>query len=105
MNAIEAHFARGGYLWSLENLERGRDVLERFVLDVRRGNCEYFASAAAVMLRMANVPARLVGGYRGGDYNRAGGYYSVRERQAHVWVEAWDRGAGCWVLLRSKSVV
>lgn len=97
MNAIEAHFARGSYLWTLENLVRGRDALERFVLDVRQGNCEYFASAAAVMLRMANVPARLVGGYRGGDYNRAGGYYSVRDRQAHVWVEAWDRSAGCWV--------
>ena len=97
MNAVEAHFMRGGYLWSLENLVRGPDALERFVLDVRRGNCEYFASAAAVMLRMANVPARLVGGYRGGDYNRAGGYNSVRDRQAHVWVEAWDRGAGCWV--------
>ena len=97
MNVIEAHFAHGSYLWSLENLVRGRDALERFVVDVKRGNCEYFASAAAVMLRMANVPARLVGGYRGGDYNRAGGYYSVRDRQAHVWVEAWDRGAGCWV--------
>lgn len=97
MNVIEDHFIRGGYLWSLENLVRGRDALERFVFDVRRGNCEYFASAAAVMLRMANVPARLVGGYRGGDYNRAGGYYSVRDRQAHVWVEAWDRSAGCWV--------
>ena len=99
MDAIEAYFKRGDYLWSLGKLVRGEDALERFVLDVKRGNCEYFASAAGVMLRMANVPARLVGGYRGGFYNRAGGFYSVRDRQAHVWVEAWDRDAGCWVRL------
>ena len=99
MDAIEAYFKRGDYLWSLANLARGADALERFVLDVKRGNCEYFASAAGVMLRMANVPARVVGGYRGGFYNRAGGYYSVRDRQAHVWVEAWDRDAGRWVRL------
>ncbi len=97
MDAIERHFKSGGYLWTLGNLVRGEDALERFVLDVRRGNCEYFASAAGVMLRMANVPARVIGGYRGGHYNRSGGYYSVRDRQAHVWVEAWDRTAGCWV--------
>ena len=99
MNAIEAHFKRGDYLWSLGNLARGQDSLERFVLDVRQGNCEYFASAAGVMLRMANVPSRLVGGYRGGHYNRSGGYYSVQDQQAHVWVEAWDRDAERWLRL------
>lgn len=97
MDAIASHFRGGGYLWSLEGLVLGEDALERFVLDVRRGNCEYFASAAGVMLRMAGVPARLVAGYRGGHYNRSGGYYAVRERQAHVWVEAWDRDARTWV--------
>jgi hypothetical protein len=47
------------------------------------------------MLREAGVPARLVGGYYGGDYNPLGGYYAVGERAAHVWVEYLD-DAGYW---------
>ena len=85
------------FTYSLYALPYGRDALERFIFEYRRGNCEYFASAMGVMLRMAGIPARLVTGYFGGTYNRAGGYYIVLERNAHVWVEAWDDAAGVWV--------
>jgi len=66
-----------------------------FLFETRRGYCEYFASSYALLLRLAGVPARLVGGYLGGDYNAVGGYYLVSEEMAHVWVEAL-RDDGRW---------
>ena len=99
MDAVASHLLGGEYRWTLRGLPEGPDALEDFLLSYRQGNCEYFASAAGVLLRMAGVPSRLVGGYKGGDYNGAGGYYAVRDHLAHVWVEAWDREDGTWVRL------
>lgn len=63
------------------------DPLEHFVVQRRRGHCEYFASALVMMLRSQNIPCRLVIGYKGGDWNALGGYYLVRQKHAHAWVE------------------
>lgn len=79
----------GGYRYSLKNLPVSKEPLEDFLFSFRYGNCEYFASAMAVMLRSAGIPARLVGGYRGGYYNEVGKYYVIPQRNAHVWVEAY----------------
>jgi hypothetical protein len=67
-----------------------------FLTVKKRGNCEFFASSCALLLRLAGIPARLVGGYLGGEYNELGGYYVVTEDRAHVWVEAYLEGKG-WV--------
>jgi hypothetical protein len=67
-----------------------------FLTVKKRGNCEFFASSCALFLRLAGIPARLVGGYLGGEYNELGGYYVVTEDRAHVWVEAYLEGEG-WV--------
>ena len=84
------NFLRNGvYRYSLENLPLSDNPLEDFLFNHKYGNCEYFASAMAVMLRMAGVPSRVVGGYRGGYYNDAGEYYLVPQKNAHVWVEAY----------------
>lgn len=79
----------GAYHYSLENLPLSGNPLEDFLFNHKYGNCEYFASAMAVMLRMAGIPSRVVGGYRGGYYNEAGEYYLVPQKNAHVWVEAY----------------
>lgn len=83
------------YRYALADLPRD---LESFLFENRKGNCEYFASALAVLLRLGGVPSRLVGGYRGGYYNEAGGYYLVLQKHAHVWTEAYLPGSG-WVRL------
>ena len=80
----------------MSGLPVGESALEEFLFDKRQGHCEFFASSFAILLRSAGVPARLVGGYVGGDYNELGGYYLVTERMAHVWVEAYLAGTG-WV--------
>ncbi len=95
--AILNFLSRGNYKYSLQNLPVSKTPLEDFLFKYKYGNCEYFASAMAVMLRAAGIPARLVGGYRGGYYNDMGKYYLVPQKNAHVWVEAYtDKG---WIRL------
>jgi len=65
------------------------DPVAGFLFQARRGNCEYFAAALAVMLRTIGIPARLVNGFVAGDYNRVGGDFIVRGRDAHSWVEVY----------------
>jgi protein-glutamine gamma-glutamyltransferase len=69
-------------------------VILRFLLQGKKGHCEYFATAMVLLARSAGIPARVVAGYRVVETNAVGGYDVVRERNAHAWVEAWVDGAG-----------
>lgn len=71
-----------------------KDPLAYFLFVRKQGHCEYFASAMAVMLRTLGIPARVVNGFRNGEYNDVTGEYIVRGRDAHSWVEAYIPGAG-----------
>ena len=83
----------GGFAYSLVQPDtRGRDPLEVFLFDARRGHCEYFSTAMAVLLRAVDVPTRNVTGFFGGRYNDYGGYYALRQGDAHSWVEAYLDG-------------
>ena len=73
------------------------DPLEAFLVDLKEGHCEYFATAMALMLRTLGLPTRIVNGFAGAEYNPAGGYWLVRQRDAHSWVEVWFPESG-WVL-------
>lgn len=65
------------------------DPIADFLLNKRKGHCEYFASAFAMLLRSMNIPTRIVIGFRPSDYNELGGYFQVQQKHAHVWVEAF----------------
>jgi hypothetical protein len=78
----------------MSGLPTGERALDQFLFESKEGNCEFFASSFALILRAAGVPARLVGGYLGGEYNQLGGYYLVSEGMAHVWVEVYLDGQG-----------
>ena len=73
--------------------------LDHFLFESRRGHCEFFSTAMAIMLRDLGIPSRNVTGFVGGTYNRFGNYYAVREGDAHSWVEGYiDDGAHpAWV--------
>ena len=73
-----------------------RDPLANFLFERKQGHCEYFASAMTVMLRTLRIPARLVTGFRTGEFNDLTGQYVVRASNAHAWVEAYFPGYG-WV--------
>ncbi len=74
----------------------GRQSLDAFLFESKAANCEYFATAMALMLRTQNVPARLVIGYLTTDWKSVEGYYDVRNSDGHAWVEALIPGRG-WV--------
>ncbi|WP_456395487.1 transglutaminase family protein [Desulfurobacterium sp.] len=82
-------FFRRNFSYTLDNLPSS---VENFLFKDHRGSCEYFASAAAIIFRLKGIPARLVGGFYGGEYNPYGGYYIVKDKNAHVWVEYYEDG-------------
>lgn len=94
LQLVEELFSSGGFQYSRQGLPTGPDALYRFFFETKQGHCEFYASAAALLLRLAGVPSRLVGGYLGGEYNEIGGYYLVTEDRAHVWVEVYLEGKG-----------
>ncbi|MBJ6726762.1 transglutaminase family protein [Geomesophilobacter sediminis] len=94
--AVRSFFRSRRLSYTTHDLPVGKDALDSFLYVKRHGNCEYFASACALLLRLGGVPARLVGGYHGGIYSDMGGYYLITEDTAHVWVEAFVDGKG-WV--------
>ena len=82
-----------GYTLELPKTEP-QDPLAFFLFHRRKGHCEYFASAMAVMLRTVGIPSRVVTGFQSGVYNPISGSQLIRSSDAHSWVEAWlpDRG-------------
>jgi protein-glutamine gamma-glutamyltransferase len=70
------------------------DPLANFLFDRKRGHCEYFASAMAVMLRTLRIPSRVVNGFRTGEFNDLTANYVVRASNAHSWVEVYFPGYG-----------
>lgn len=81
--------------YSLTDLPVGQNQLEKFLFVKKKGNCEYFATTMALILRINGVPSRVVGGYRTSTYNQLGKYYLVKQKDAHMWVEAYIDGQ--WV--------
>ncbi len=93
---IQRHL-RQEFEYSLETPKPGvRDPLANFLFVTKRGYCEYFASAMAVMLRTVGIPSRVATGFQSGYFNDVSGLYVIRASDAHAWVEAWFEGRG-WV--------
>ncbi len=82
----------------------GAQAVDEFLFETREGFCEHYASAMTVLLRAAGLPARVVLGYQGGELNALGGYYIVRQTDAHAWTEAWIEDQG-WVRVDAVAAV
>ncbi len=94
--ALEQHL-RTAYGYSLAvRPSADRPPLEDFLFYTKSGYCEYSATAMAILLRLVGIPSRLVSGFLRGEWNEYGGYYVVRQSDAHTWVEAYFPGEG-WV--------
>lgn len=94
--AVESYL-QNNFGYTLEQKAGGRQPLADFLLNVREGHCEYFASAMAIMLRTQGVATRVVNGFHGGDYNDAAGLTVVRQSHAHAWVEVYFPGHDAWI--------
>lgn len=93
--SVAEYWKKGGFSYTMRP---GRiPDLAQFLMEAKKGFCEHFAAASATLLRMGGVPTRVVVGYRGGEWNPWLRTITVRDMQAHAWVEAWDGGARRWV--------
>jgi transglutaminase-like putative cysteine protease len=90
---IERHL--GGFAYSLYRehpVPKGETALGDFMTRTRSGHCEYFASAATLLLRAAGIPARYATGYAAMERSALEDAYVVRSRHAHAWTRAWVGG-------------
>ncbi len=82
----------------------GENGVDQFLFQTKRGFCEHYAAAFVVLMRHAGIPARVVGGYQGGERNPIDGYLVVRQSDAHAWTEVWLEGRG-WVRVDPTAAV
>lgn len=94
VNAVLAHLSNG-FSYSLSPLAgTSNDPLARFLFEAKRGHCELYAGALAVLLRIGGVKTRVATGYYGGKWNGLGGYLAFTQQDAHAWVEVFYEGEG-----------
>lgn len=96
LDRVVSYLSESRLTYTLKPPLLGRDAVDEFLFETRRGFCEHFASAFTVLLRGAGVPARVVAGYQGGEVNPIDGNLVVRQSDAHAWAEVWLGGRG-WV--------
>ena len=92
------------FVYTLTPPQLGSDGIDEFLFTTRRGFCEHYASAFTFLMRAAGIPARVVTGYQGGEFNRVGNYLIVRQSDAHAWSEVWLEGQG-WVRVDPTAAV
>ena len=97
-------FRGNGLEYTFEPEPTGLEAVDSVLFDTKRGFCGHFASAYATMMRAVGVPARVVTGYLGGEWNPVGSYLIVRQSDAHAWTEIWLDGVG-WTRVDPTSVV
>jgi transglutaminase-like putative cysteine protease len=104
VSAVLEFLRTGGFVYSLEPERLGADEIDDFLFRTRTGFCGHYASAFVVLMRAAGVPARIVTGYLGAEWNPIGGYLVVRQSDAHAWAEVWldERG---WIRVDPTAVV
>lgn len=98
------HFRGEDFYYTRQPPPLGREAVDDFLFGSRRGFCEHYAAAFTTLMRAAGLPARVVTGYQGGEYNPVGDYLVVRQSNAHAWSEVWLEDAG-WLRVDPTRVV
>ncbi|MGM0593768.1 MAG: transglutaminase TgpA family protein [Pseudomonadota bacterium] len=88
------YFREQPFYYSQQPPRLGSDPVDGFLFDSRRGFCEHYATAYVTLMRAADIPARVVTGYQGGELNELGNYLVIRQSNAHAWAEVWLEGEG-----------
>src|ERR1700733_5571549 len=94
VRAVINFLRTGGFQYSLTPPKLEFDSVDDFLFHTREGFCGHYASAFVALMRAGGVPARVVTGYQGGEWNPIGGYFVVRQSDAHAWAEVWIDGRG-----------
>jgi len=104
VNRVLSYFADEKFAYTLQPPKLGDDDIDEFLFDSQRGFCEHYAGSFVFMMRAAGVPARVVLGYQGGEYNARANYIAVHQFDAHSWAEVWYEGRG-WVRVDPTQMV
>ena len=104
VNRVLIYFADEKFAYTLQPPKLGDDDIDEFLFDSQRGFCEHYAGSFVFMMRAAGVPARVVLGYQGGEYNALANYIAVHQFDAHSWAEVWYEGRG-WVRVDPTRMV
>ena len=104
VRAILDMFSRQAFYYTLTPPKLSDDSVDEFLFETKRGFCGHYASAFAMLMRAAGIPARVVTGYQGGTFNRFANYWIVRQSDAHAWDEIWIDGHG-WLRIDPTSVI
>ena len=104
IDAVLTMFREQEYFYTLRPPTLGDDTVDEFLFGTRRGFCEHYAGSFALLMRAAGIPARVVTGYQGGEYNNVGNYLIVRQSDAHAWTEVWLENRG-WVRIDPTAAV
>ena len=105
LRAVLERFTLEPYTYTLNPPAlRGSHPVDEFLFGTRRGFCEHFASAFAVLMRAGGIPARIVTGYQGGELNPLNNRMTVRQSDAHAWTEIWSPKEG-WMRVDPTAAV
>jgi transglutaminase-like putative cysteine protease len=104
VRAALAHFSQQNFRYTLQPPPLGLHSVDEFLFETRQGFCEHYASSFVFLMRAAQIPARVVTGYQGGEFNALGNYYIVRQSDAHAWAEVWLEGQG-WVRIDPTAAI
>lgn len=105
VNGVLAWYRSQPFSYTLEPKRiSGPDFVDQFLFDTQSGFCEHYAYSFVALMRLAGIPARIVGGYMGGELNPLNNTIVVRELDAHAWAEVWIEGRG-WVRVDPTGVV
>jgi transglutaminase-like putative cysteine protease len=101
---VLANIRQQNYHYTLKPPPLNNGSLDEFYFDTRSGFCMHYASSFTFLMRAAGIPARVITGYMGGEYNRNGDYYSIYQYDAHAWSEVWLADKG-WVRVDPTAAV
>ncbi len=104
INSALKRYRQQPFVYSLRPPKLGDNPVDDFLFNTKRGFCEHYATSFVYLMRAAGVPARIVTGYQGGEYNPNGNYFIVRQSDAHAWAEVWLAGRG-WIRVDPTAAV
>ncbi len=104
ITAVLGFFNRENFIYTLNPPLMNTNPADEFLFEHRKGFCEHYATSFVLLMRLAGIPARVVAGYQGGEWNPAGEHLIIRQSDAHAWTEVWLENKG-WTRVDPTAAV
>ena len=94
IEAVLSHYQQQPFVYTLKPQQMSSDDIDDFLFNKQAGFCAHYSSSFSFIMRRMGIPARVVAGYQGGEYNEDSGHFTIRQYDAHAWVDVWLEGQG-----------